>query len=283
MSFQVFMSSELSITTDYVTDTGDPRKYLRAISEAGFSHVLWCHQFNSDHLYSTNEITHISGLLNEFNLKVLDLHASEGRQKYWLSSDESTRESGLELVKNRIHMASELSSDAIMLHYRHKLDRDHNTDHWDRLYKSLDELQPYAKSHGVRIALENSQFHIDPNKMAETIRNYPSEFLGFCYDPGHSNIQQDLPLLEMLLDRLISVHLNDNDGVDDQHKLLFSGNVNWERLAQLLAKSSYDGPVSMEVIMKNHSEIESEGDFLSQAHRTGKQFTEMIQNQSINS
>ena len=44
----------LSITTDYAKDVGDPSPYLRSIAEAGFSHLHWCHQWNTDFLYAAS-------------------------------------------------------------------------------------------------------------------------------------------------------------------------------------------------------------------------------------
>ena len=75
----------LSITTDYVHDTGSPEPYLRAIGEAGFTHVHWCHHWNTDFLYSTHEIDQISQWLDTYGLQVLDIHASHGREKAWAS------------------------------------------------------------------------------------------------------------------------------------------------------------------------------------------------------
>ena len=45
----------LSMTSDYVTETGCPEPYLRRIAEAGFSRVHWCHQWNTDFLYADCE------------------------------------------------------------------------------------------------------------------------------------------------------------------------------------------------------------------------------------
>ncbi len=271
------MTLELSIATDYITDIGNPEPYLQKISKAGFTHVLWCHEFNTDHLYSDTEIDEISGWLNEYDLKILDLHASEGKEKYWLSSEAHKRKLGLELVKNRIDMANELSCDTIMLHFGHESDISHNKSYWSRLCSSLNELEPYAREQGVKIALENPKFHIDYDEIIKTFSEYQPDFLGFCYDSGHGNIEHDLPLLEALADRLISVHLNDNNGIASQHKLPFSGTVKWEELAGILARSSYNKCISMEVIMTNHPEITEEELFLSEAYQTGEKFTKMVQ------
>jgi sugar phosphate isomerase/epimerase len=88
-------------------------------------------------------------------------------------------------------------------------------------------------------------------------------------------IPDGLDHLESLKDRLISVHLHDNDGASDQHKLLFSGTVDWERLARIMAESAYAKCVSMEVTMGRMG-IEDEGVFLAEAFKTGTRFSRMI-------
>lgn len=47
---------KIALNTDYLGGTGHPEKYLRMMAEAGFTHVHWCHQWNTDFLYSTHEI-----------------------------------------------------------------------------------------------------------------------------------------------------------------------------------------------------------------------------------
>jgi len=76
---------------------------------------------------------------------------------------------------------------------------------------------------------------------------YDPAAMGLCYDSGHGNlVPGSLDWLERLRGRLISVHLHDNDGSGDQHRLPFSGTVDWDRLAAILADSSYDRPISLE-------------------------------------
>ena len=63
----------LSCTTDYFRKTECPEPYLRRIAEAGFSHVHWCHQWNTDFVYAEPEIARIESWLDELGLKLLDL------------------------------------------------------------------------------------------------------------------------------------------------------------------------------------------------------------------
>jgi len=255
----------LSITTDYAQDTGDPSPYLRHIAEAGFSHIHWCHHWNTDFLYSRSEIEEIQKRLGEYGLQLLDLHGSAGHEKDWASSQEYQRLAGVELVRNRIEMTADLSADVVIMHVPEDPEA-------VAVRRSLDELEPLAKERNVRIAIENGSFEAIKRLLGE----YDPQYLGLCYDCGHGNLKPDgLDHLDSLKDRLISVHLHDNDGTGDQHRLLFSGTVDWKRLAQIMAESAYMKCVSMEVSMRR-SGIEDEREFLNKAFETGTAFSKMI-------
>ncbi|MCE5199455.1 sugar phosphate isomerase/epimerase [bacterium] len=256
---------ELSITTDYARDTGDPSPYLRDIAEAGFTHVHWCHHWNTDFLYSKYEIEHIMKWLNEYGLRLLDLHGAVGPEKNWYSPCEYERLAGVELVKNRMEMVARLSSDVVVMH----LPRGPIS---DSIRESLDALLPVSRELGVRIALENGCFEAIRSAFAE----YDPQFVGLCYDCGHGNMDQNgLDKMEAVKDRLIAVHLHDNDGKSDQHKLLFTGSVDWSRLATIIAESSYSKCASMEVSIGNMG-MDDEKVFLQAAFDGGTTLSRMI-------
>jgi len=267
----------LSMTTDYAADTGCPEPYLRRIAEAGFTHVHWCHHWNTDFVYSPAEVDQVAAWLREFGLGVTDIHASAGREKAWCSERAYERLAGVELVTNRIDLAARLASDVIIMHLpAQPVDEELKAAYWARLRRSLDGLEPLARDRGVRIALEN----LSPTESFDTIEMVLSQcspdVLGLCYDSGHGNISgHGLDRLERLKDRLISLHLHDNDASGDQHKLLFSGTVDWPRLAGIIARSSYAKWVSMETTMGNTS-IADEAHFLARAFETGTVFGRMI-------
>lgn len=273
----------LSVTTDYVHDTGCPESYLRDIAEAGFTHVHWCHHWNTDFLYAKSEIDQISEWLATYGLRILDIHASHGREKAWGSSQEYARLAGVELVKNRIAMAERLGSDVIILHLPPSSGPEDASagevaqqDPWlTQVCRSLDDLAPYAREHGVRIALENMGYD-DFVRLRQLFSLYGPDFLGLCYDAGHGNLDgQGLLHLEHLKGRLISVHLHDNDGSGDQHKPVYSGTIEWDRLAQIIAASAYTKCVSMEVSIYS-SGFEDEKAFLEHVYETGMKLSANI-------
>jgi sugar phosphate isomerase/epimerase len=256
----------LSITTDYATDTGDPSPYLRRIADAGFTHIHWCHHWNTDFLYSESETAQIHTWLRHYGLQLLDLHGSVGPEKNWASPREYERIAGVELVKNRIEMTARLGGDVIVMHIL-------GEPGCEPLRKSLAQVEGFARDRRVRIALENGSFET----IGQVLDEYSPDYLGLCYDSGHGNVEErGMDHLEALKDRFISVHLNDNDGAVSGHSLLFSGTVDWARLARIMAESAYAKCVSMELRMST-SGIEDEATFLDHAFETGARFAMMIE------
>jgi sugar phosphate isomerase/epimerase len=260
---------QLSVTTDFFTGTGNPEPYLKQIYEAEFSHIHWCHHWDTDFIYSSSEIAQIKKWLKEYNLQICDLHASDGTEKCWYSEKEYERLAGVELVKNRINMVSQLDSDVIIMHTGLK--------YTDALRKSLDEIESYAKIHGVRIACENStKVYFDV--ISQIFADYSPDYIGLCYDSGHGNLDKSgrgLNNLEEFKDRLISVHLHDNFGDGDDHLPPFYGNIDWEKLTDIVSKSSYKKMISMEVSQPN-SKIDDTKEFLNIVYKNGSKLTEML-------
>ena len=267
----------ISIATDYVQGTGNPYPYLQAIAEAGFTHIHWCHQWNTDFLYATPEIDQIERWLDELGLKVTDLHASAGREKAWASVREYERLAGVELVANRMEMTARLGSDAIVLHFPGELAEEPvAVDHWDAMWRSAEALAQHSQATGVRIAFENLSPSGSWRPIAAVLSEYGPEVAGLCYDSGHGNISGDgLDQLATHADRLIAIHLHDNDASGDQHKLPFMGTIDWDRLVGLIAGSSYEKWVNVEV-SQERSGYEDTATFLRDARAVALRLTDAI-------
>lgn len=284
----------LSITTDYQLSRGNPYPYLQAIAEAGFTHIHWCHQWNTDFVYHPSEIKQIGNWLRELNLQLLDTHGSEGQEKFWYAPEEYARLAGIELVKNRIDFTAALGGDAVVMHaYPPTADpvlAQYNDLIFDQLCRSLDDLQPYAAARGIKIALENLIDFAGVRSGAVTAaeagdnfelilrvyERYDPAYIGFCYDSGHAILGHSrMARLAPLMTRLTVLHLNDNDGQGDLHLLPFAGAVDWELAARLIADSPYSKPMSYEVSMKNMG-ITDEQMYLQRAYEQGATFAELV-------
>lgn len=248
---------ELAINTCFLAASGSPEGALKAIAEAGFTHVHWCHHWRTDFLYGPAEWKRISEWLREFGLRLLDIHGSAGQEKCWYSPAEHERQGGVELVTNRIIMLRELEgSGSLVMHVpllrdRKDFDPAPALRQFEALRRSLDELTPVLEKYSVRIAVENG-FSDTFELIGRIMRDYPEKCFGITYDSGHGNVAEakGMDRLEPFKNRLQALHLNDNDGSGDQHQPPFCGTVDWDRLADLVAASSYgDRPPSFEILM----------------------------------
>ncbi len=267
---------ELSITTDYLSDAGCPEDSLRAIAEAGFTHVHWCHQWNTDFLYGTAEIRQIEKWLREMGIKLLDLHGSAGKEKCWWSSREYERRAGVELIRNRVRMTARLGGASVVMHVPTLADGVESSAECDQVRRSIDELEGELRKCGVRLAIENmgnDRFHSIELLLGE----HGEDVLGVCYDSGHGNIgdRGGLERVEKVKSRLIALHLHDNDGQSDLHWPPFAGTVDFGRLAGVIATSGYRGCISMESNTHKVPEEKRPG-FLREMYAAGRRLSEMV-------
>lgn len=117
-----------------------------------------------------------------------------------------------------------------------------------------------AERLNVNIAIENMSRH---EYLDCIFQNIHSERLGLCFDSGHCNIfTPEHDLLMQYGDRLMALHLHDNDGADDWHSLPFSGNVCWDDIAIKLKTFSYSGAIALEVGNKKFEHISKPDEFL---------------------
>jgi sugar phosphate isomerase/epimerase len=250
------------------------------MADAGFDKALWCENWDGGYKYSRAEVRRIDKLFNKLGIQVTQIHASEGEHYgQWVSPDEKERKKGVDGIRNRIKMAQDLGADVVTVHAPH-----HDMPwpggsqaYHESVKRSLGELQKDAKDAGVRIGLENTDW-----KGKGKFDNFPAieyalsqfgpDYVGITYDTGHGNLMRvgqgdHIGTLDVHKDRVIDTHLHDNSGEgatnngkfkiqegrsqdDDQHRLIFTGTVDWSRLAEIFAKSRNRIPLTSEASMK---------------------------------
>ena len=133
---------------------------------------------------------------------------------------------------------------------------------WDLNLQSYTRLIPFAQRHSVTICLENmftrhrgKLYSACCSDMAFTCRLIDElnqragrRLFGFCLDTGHlllvgKDVKQTMLQLG---DRLEALHIHDNDGVNDQHLLPYTGILDWDRFVEGLRESGYSKPLNFE-------------------------------------
>ena len=286
---------DICITTDYAGAQGAPETQLRLIAEAGFTHLHWCHHFNTDFMYRPCEMGAMRKLVRELGHKVLDIHGSSGQEKRFWSLREYERQAGAELFKNRAELYCELEATGSLIMHLPYLQVDSSPEsaaiqrrEMEQALRTLDEVIPYLENLGVPLALENMPG--DTWELLDlALARYPET--GICYDCGHGNNDRFKHNEEMhrRRARLFALHLNDNDGKSDQHQSPFMGTVDWPRVAEIVADSPYDKPLSFEITMKatpfQHGpltpvpsqSVEEQLAFLKDAHERCERFAKLYE------
>lgn len=110
---------------------------------------------------------------------------------------------------------------------------------YHKVQLALEKLLPAAEQHGVTLALENIYEPLPVlERLVRIVEDINHPRLGLCLDTGHANINAaGLPaILSLLSPRMVTCHLHDNDGLQDQHAGPGQGTVDWPWLAAELGK-----------------------------------------------
>jgi len=125
-----------------------------------------------------------------------------------------------------------------------------------------------AEQLGVSIAVENQGAPEKTERAIAILESFDSPHLGMCYDSGHANIISSLgrgvEMLERFGHRLKALHLHDNDGSSDQHRLPGDGNIDWPAVMGKIAGKGYQGATTLE-LGSAYKQLTPE-EFLERAH-----------------
>ena len=253
---------------DYFGYNLSSKERFRLIKETGFNGIaglLWQDNFDKDY-QKFPEYAKDEGLYIE------SMHAPWwGANDLWVDNKigQVFMEEILELVK----VCSFYKIPALILHPEHKNETEYAglPDKFDIGLYRIKNITAEAERLNVNIAIENM---CRPEYLDCIFLNIDSKRLGFCFDSGHWNVfMPDIDLLNLYGNRLMALHLHDNNGKEDWHALPLSGNINWNNVADNLKKMKYNGAISLEVGNKMLEHIKQPDEFLKLAfERTIKIF-----------
>ena len=133
------------------------------------------------------------------------------------------------------------------------------------------ELLPFAKEHGVKLAVENMFNRIPGSRqIIPAACSCPEDFLKHlnlvndpdlvaCLDIGHAEIvgcETSAPeMIRALGNHLQALHIHDNNKLDDCHQLPFTMDIDFEAVMRALKEIGYQGYLTLEAnsFLKNHT------------------------------
>ena len=109
---------------------------------------------------------------------------------------------------------------------------------------NLRTVAQYAAPKDVSFALENTPhgYTREPTRLVQLIADVDEPNVGICIDVGHRNIVGDpVEALRISGKYLITLHLHDNHGEQDEHLPPERGNIDWNGVVETLGEIDYQG------------------------------------------
>jgi len=235
-----------------------PEEAMKAFARKGWMHL----ELSSEHgeaLLERGDPTQAGEQFRRF-CEDLGVHLPQGHLKLRADialpdRDELRRE--IDELKRWIDLFSSLGVRAGVLHpggrSRHDPTRAPG-EVFNTVVESLGELVAHAAGGPTVICLENGA---SAGELLRLIDAVGGEGLGICLDTSHLSLararspgaaQTDYEFIHEAGAHLKALHLSDNDGSADQHRLPFEGGkVDWEGVMRGLREIGYDGLFNFEI------------------------------------
>ena len=238
---------------------------------------------NSDSVYSLGAddwrfIKHFEDIKRYADAKGIKICQTHGRMDPFKENDHEynnivfPKNAELDLIASKI-----LGSPVCVFHPGGTLSNMHATpeEMRENAFKAYKMILPFAKENGVKIAMETVganhdlddtiDFFGDFNEFfslysrIEALEEY-KDYFSCCIDTGHINLAvkhgQPTPaeFIKKMGKRISCLHLHDNDGYIDQHKIVCGGTLNWSDVFSNLAEIGYEGAYNTETSFDTFSQ-----------------------------
>lgn len=240
-----------------------PKERVKLLKEAGFDSVITTD--DKRWRFQNGSLRQQIKLLKQQGLKWTSLHM--GYLKKELPALWQKGKLGEKLKKNLIkdvRKAKKYNFTCVVVH----LAGEYSQVGENRLLEVLEVCEKL----NIPLAIENlSNFAL----FKQVFENIKHPMLKFCLDIGHNNAYTpDVDFFKTYGDKLITLHLHNNDGSCDQHTLY--GNVDWKKLGKNL-KNHKEISLDFELIPKNPLPLTAE-EFLKKAKDLADQLETFIFN-----
>jgi sugar phosphate isomerase/epimerase len=188
--------------------------------------------------HDSNHVRDVAQWFTDHELKLHSLHAPLYADHDWGRSggapisvtylQRRLRINSMDEIKRAIEVADLLPFKYLVLHLGLP-EEEYQIEKYDAAMTSLEHLRIYAKERGVQILLENVPNQLaTPERLIQFIQYTRMNDLKLCFDTGHAHMATGVgPAFQILKERIVSTHVNDNHHEKDDHLLPFEGGIDW--------------------------------------------------------
>ncbi len=230
---------------------------VKRISQCGYHGVeIWGgrpHAYRND--LSGEEIINLRGLIEKSGMEISAFIPAQFRYPTCLCSpNHKVREDSVAYIMDSIITSVELGCRKVSIcpgHTLHGQDLDKGI---MQLRKSVEELHEFAYKKDVILYIEPAhRFESDLILTVKDGVDFISELgldnLGIVMDTGHCHVNNEslTECVSLLKDFHFHVHIDDNLGTSDDHKVPGEGNINFLPFFKELKAIGYDGYLTVEL------------------------------------
>ena len=190
--------------------------------------------------------------------------------------DQTRREAAVRETEAAVRISKRIPFDVLVVHLGTPASKNNPGDNArSAAVRSAQEICRLAEPLGVRVA-----FEVIPNALSDAsslVRmledDIEARHAGICMDFGHAHLIGDVvDAVETAAEHLITTHVHDNRGRDDEHLVPFLGTIDWKTGLMAMQKIGYDGTYLMELANR-----ESPAKVLEEARRARQQFERALE------
>ena len=211
-------------------------------------------------LLYTKEVTNLVN--NNPNLETV-LHLPHGGKNDFINEDGSINNDTLKLMEDASTFASLFNVKKLTLHLGHAWGNMNRKDLLDKVLDQVKILCKFTEKYGMYVMIENMPGDNELGygiKEMEYIMKYmkkDTKNIKFILDTGHANCSSDNlnDYVSSLHDDLYHIHISDNNGLRDEHKAMYLGNIDFPSFFKTLNKYHYHELHCLEIIFKNSNDL----------------------------
>ena len=181
------------------------------------------------------------------------------------TADDEARERDIATVKRQISLSGQIGIGVGVIHpgSDRPVTFAEELAERERRVESFRALADHAASFDFALAIENTTDAMRGSRSANGQRRYGAAIedlhtlidaidrpnVGICLDVGHSNVQgyEMAEAVRQCGARLIATHIQDNDGLRDQHLGPTRGTIDWSAGVAALIEVGYEGLFNLEI------------------------------------
>jgi sugar phosphate isomerase/epimerase len=254
-------SMRFGISTHLYHDRRLEREHLVQIASYGFEAVeVFATRSHFDYRDEA-AIERLAGWLAETRLTLHGVHApiteKFGSGDVWTPgfsnavNDNTRREAAVRETEAALRIATRIPFEVLVVHLGTPSSKNNQGDNnRSAAVRSAQDICQLAEPLGIRVALE-----VIPNNLSDATSlvtlledDLDARHAGICLDFGHARLLGDVvDAIEAASEHVITTHVHDNHGRDDEHLVPYLGSIDWEMALVAMQKIGYEGTYVMEL------------------------------------